>query len=137
MGFRRDIFSGELIYFDTEKEKEQFRQSIEAIKAKYAKPRLVSGRAGVSWSKGKYDNALGVPVHQAKAEDDAAVKAGTGVRYDHRTGQAYYESRGARNREMMRRGLIDKSGGYGDFTGSSRVYVDAYGVPQASNPFRD
>jgi hypothetical protein len=89
------------------------------------------------WGRGKVDKAMGVPRDRAKAEDEAAKAAGTGVRYDHKTGDAYYESRGARNREMQRRGLYDKSGGFGDYTGASRYNMGENGNLTPSNAYRD
>lgn len=37
-------------------------------------------------------------------------------RYDEQSGDAIYDNRKARNAELKRRGLMDKDGGYGDYT---------------------
>lgn len=59
--------------------------------------------------------SAGVHSTQAAEFNEAARKAGiTGVYYDPKTGNPSFESRGARRRELSRRGLRDLDGGYGD-----------------------
>lgn len=59
--------------------------------------------------------SAGVHSSQAAEFNEAARKAGnTGVYYDPKTGNASFSSRGARRREIARRGLRDLDGGYGD-----------------------
>jgi len=136
MGFRRNIFTGQLEEFDSEQEKHEFRQEIAEIQAKHNPHPKDSYRNPSVWGRPLRSKAMGVTPAEAAKMNEQARAAGTGAFYDPKTGDCILESRGARNREMMRRGLFDKSGGYGDYTGSSREYMGDNGVMTPSNPYR-
>jgi hypothetical protein len=54
------------------------------------------------------------PGQAKKFNEDARADGIVGVNYDMETGQCTFESRGARNAELTRRGIFDKDAGYGD-----------------------
>ena len=54
------------------------------------------------------------PGQAAKFNEEARAAGIAGVNYDMKTGECTFDSRGARNDEMKRRGLFDKDAGYGD-----------------------
>lgn len=59
--------------------------------------------------------SAGVHSSQAGEFNEAARRDGNaGVYYDPKTGNAHFESRAARRKELKRRGMRDNDGGYGD-----------------------
>lgn len=76
----------------------------------------VSAKVGnLAYNRPLRSRSAGVHSSQAAEFNQAAKQAGiAGVYYDPKTGDAFFESRGARRREIARRGLRDLDGGYGD-----------------------
>ena len=59
-------------------------------------------------------DAAGVHPKQVKAAEEDARRAGINLNFDHKTGQAIFESRGQRSAYLKHRKMYDHDGGYGD-----------------------
>lgn len=82
----------------------------------YGEQTVQGRRSGVAYSRPWRSKSLGVPYYQAKQFSEAADRERTGAYYDQKTGEMVCDSRETRNRELLRRGFGDGSGGYGDVT---------------------
>lgn len=76
----------------------------------------VTGRANSPWSTPLVSDACAIHPDQAGQFSEDAKRHGTGAWYNSK-GQAVFESRQARARELKRRGFFDKDAGYGDYAG--------------------
>ena len=111
MGFKRDIFTGELVEFESSE------TGRELIYQEEIAPSMQQGRrAGSAWSKPLVSQAMSVHPEQYKEFNESAKRYGTGAFYD-KNGDCHLPTRSARNKEMKRRRMFDKSGGYGDYCG--------------------
>ncbi len=61
--------------------------------------------------------ALGVGEHEVKAAEARLRKAGVPTHFNPNTGDAILTSRAHRNQVLRALGFVDRSGGYGDYTG--------------------
>ena len=109
MGFRRSIWTGELEEVASEGGGRHII-SQEEIPAHLDNTK-VGNRA---YNRPLVSQAMGVHPGQAAEMNEAAKRNGTGAFYDPKTGNAVFESRGSRSREMAARGMFDNQGGYGD-----------------------
>lgn len=82
-----------------------------------SKLKPITYKTAGAWNKPLTSKSLGVHPSQAGEFNEMARKFGNrGVYYDE-SGTCHFESRGARNLEMKRRGKMDMDAGYGDHAG--------------------
>jgi hypothetical protein len=110
MGMRRNWLTGEWEEFESPAD------GREIIAREELPPGRDVQRCGNAWSKPWVSEALSVHPKQVAEFNEAAKRNNTGAFY-RQDGKLVCESRGARARECRARGVFDKQGGYGDYTG--------------------
>jgi hypothetical protein len=81
------------------------------------------GRTPSVWGREWVSTAMKIHPSQVKQFNEEAKAAGTGCYYDAQ-GRCHAGSRTARSAEIKRRGYFDRQGGFGDYTGASREYMN-------------
>src|SRR5689334_4528514 len=110
MGFKRDLFTGELV------ETQESEHGRQIIYSEEIPPSMRQDKICNPYSKPWVSQSLAVHPSQVAEFNEAAKRNGTGAFY-RKDGALVCESRGARAREMRARGKFDQQGGFGDYTG--------------------
>lgn len=108
MGWRRNIFTGELEEFESP---EGGREVIFRSEVKYD-----PGRADSPWSRDLISHGMAVHPSQVAQFNEDAKRHGTGAFY-RPDGTAAFSTRRSRALEARRRGMFDKDAGYKDYAG--------------------